>query len=99
MQRHNSKPYIRGIFRSTIAALGRPVKNSRSAILFITETENDEARGYAVETVKAIADPELGAKIQLERQRLESRHQALVTVLENLAHPNGPGEEGARGSA
>ena len=70
--------------------------STTSALLrFSMETDSEEARGYAIEAIQAIADPELAAKIQLERQRLESRHQTLVTVLESLTPQNGPDDEGA----
>jgi hypothetical protein len=63
------------------------------------ETDSEEARGYAIGAIQAIADPELEAKVQIERQRVEEKHQALVTVLENLASKSGPGEDGASSSA
>jgi hypothetical protein len=63
------------------------------------ETDSEEARGYAIGAIQAIADPELGAKVQIERQRVEEKHQALVTVLENLTSQNGPRDEGASSSA
>jgi hypothetical protein len=74
--------------------------STTSALLrFSMETDSEEARGYAIEAIQAIADPELEAKVQIERQRVEEKHQALVTVLENLTSQNGPMDEGARSSA
>jgi hypothetical protein len=74
--------------------------STTSALLrFSMETDSEEARGYAIGAIQAIADPELEAKVQIERQRVEEKHQALVTVLENLTSQNGPMDEGARSSA
>jgi len=42
---------------------------------FITETENDEARGYVVETIKAIAGPQLRSRVLIERERLNIKYR------------------------
>ena len=54
-------------------------------IRFASETENNEARGYAIEAIKAIADPDLKTKLGVERKRLEEMHKKLPEELANLA--------------
>jgi hypothetical protein len=57
-----------------------------SALLrYITETESDESRVYALETVQAIADPQLQSKLLMERERLNTKYKDLDKVLQSLA--------------
>jgi hypothetical protein len=52
---------------------------------YITETESDESRVYALETVQAIADPQLQSKLLMERERLNTKYKDLDKVLQSLA--------------
>lgn len=54
-------------------------------IRFAAETNSKEARGFAIEAIKAIADPDLKAKLGMGRKRLEEMHQKLPKELTNLA--------------
>lgn len=54
-------------------------------IRFAAETGSDEAMGYAIEAIKAIADTDLKAKLRVERKRLESMHKSFPEELAGLA--------------
>lgn len=59
--------------------------STTSALLrFAIETKSDEERGYAIETIQAINDPDLQVKISIEKERLDSLQKSLPLELESL---------------
>ena len=61
------------------------LSSTTSALLrFVIETRSDEARGYAIEAIQAINDPDLQVKISIEKERLDSLRKSLPSELESL---------------
>jgi hypothetical protein len=55
-----------------------------AVIRFAAETENQEMKKRATETINAIGDPELKQKLEIERKRLEELDKKLPKDLANM---------------
>ncbi len=84
--KENEWPYWR-IIGVLLYLKEQKLPSTTSALIrFAIETKDDEARGYAIEAIQAINDPDLKVKILIEKERLDNLQKSFPPELDSLIY-------------